>query len=147
MTALTRIDEYIHAARRGDGIHKWVNDKTPGADLVVLTDATLYYNIPEGRQVLIYQIYAGIQTVSDSCHFEIVSCTAVAGGGTPTAVTGHYHIFTGANLVGTEDKEREFTPPIIVKYSDGARSISIRVDANDASAEVSCGWMGIVEDE
>ena len=147
MQTTISIDKATQAARLGSGIHKWVNDKVPGDASVVLTDATLYYNIPAGHQVLITQLFLGIETVSDDCHSDMVSCDAVAGGGTPTAISGHFHIFTGANLVGTEDKEREFIPPILVKYSDGARSISVRVDANDASTVVTTGWMGWVEAE
>lgn len=137
----------LEAARDARGLHKWVNDKTASGSLQVLTDATMYYDIPAGKQVIIVQAYIGVETVSDDIHVEVVSCSAVAGGGTATALSGHYHLFTGANLVGTEDKEREFMPPLIAKYSDGARSVTMRINANDASCVISCGWMGWVEPE
>lgn len=137
----------VHAARRGDGLHKWVNDKTPGADAVVLTDATLYYNVPEGKQVLITAMHFDVETDSDDVHVGMVSCSAVAGGGDATEISGHAHIFTGAAVGWQASKERPFYPPILVTYSSGARSVSMKVNANDAAAVLSCGWTGWVEDE
>ncbi|GAG43725.1 unnamed protein product, partial [marine sediment metagenome] len=46
----------IHAARRGHGYHKYVNDKTGSGSTQVLTDATLTLDIPEGWVLLITQM-------------------------------------------------------------------------------------------
>jgi hypothetical protein len=140
-------DSAKEAARDGRALHKWVNDKTPGATVVVLTDVTLYYNIPVGKQVMITQLNFDVATLSDDCHFSLVSCDAVAGGGTPTEISGHAHAFTGNVQAGSFSKERDFNPPIRVRHTDGARSISIRVDANDAALVCSCGWTGWIEPE
>lgn len=135
------------ATRQGRALHKWVNSKTPGSSEVVLTDATLYYNIPTGKQVLVTQLCFDLETMSDDCCFTIVSCSAVAGGGTSTAITGCIQVFTGNVQSGSAAKERMYVPSILVTYSSGARSITLRVNANDANAVISCGWMGEVEDE
>ena len=81
--------EMAQRSRIGDGLHKWVNEKTPGANAVVLTDATLYYDIPEGKQVFIRKAWAILLTLSDTCTFNLVSCSAIAGGGVATDVDGH----------------------------------------------------------
>lgn len=108
-------------AREGLGLHRWVNDKTAGGtDPAVLTDATLVYNLPEGHQVFINAVDFDMATVSDDVHFDLVSCSAINGGGTPTALAGHAHIFTGATIDGSASKERSYDPPIRVRYSDGA---------------------------
>lgn len=136
----------IHAARRGGGLHKWVNDHTGSGADEVLTDATLYYDIPVGKQVLITGIGYDMETVSDDCHFGMVKCSAVAGGGDAVEISGHTHIFTGASIDGSSSGERYFNPPILVKYSDTAKSITIKIHTSDSSAIVSCGWCGIVEE-
>lgn len=76
-----RLGEMAHHARQGNGIHKWVNDKVPGAAEVVLTDATLYYDIPEGKVVFIRKAWGILTTVSDCFRMALVGCTEVAGGG------------------------------------------------------------------
>jgi len=135
------------AAVEGDGLHLWANDITPGAADIVLTNIGLYYNVPAGRQVIItgFSVYLG--TVSDDCHFNLVSCTAVAGGGAATDISCHQHITTGAAIAGFLSHKFVFTTPIRIRYSDGARSISMRVHANDAAAEITVSWGGFVMDE
>ena len=137
----------VHVARRGYGLHRWVNDKTPGSDSVVLTDATLVYNIPAGKQVLITSLNFDLITVSDDVHISLVSCSAVDGGGDATDISGHVHLFTGTTVDGAASKERPFNPPLHVTHTSGARSISMRVKANDAAAVISIGWHGWVENE
>ena len=132
---------------REHAIHKWVNDKTTSGAAEVLTDVTVYFNIPVGKQVLITCMCFDLQTGSDNCHFQMVKCAAVAGGGAAVDVSGHVHIFTGAAIVTGVAKERIFHPPILVKYNaTSARSISMEIHGNDAAAVVSCGWSGFVED-
>jgi len=135
------------AAREGLGLYKWVNDKVPGAVAVVLTDATLVYNIPAGYQVFIVKTWALLQTASDSCKFTTVSCSAINGGGVATALDGDQDIYSSGNLAGAEHYERDYQIPLVVKYSTGARSITIEVTANDALATIGCGWHGWVEPE
>lgn len=134
-------------ARRGLALHKWVNDKTPGADAIVLTDATLVFNITEGLQVLIANLTFDLISPSDDAHINLVSCDEVNGGGNATDISGHTHVITGTAASGIASKERPMIPPIRVRYKDGARSITCKVHANDAGAVISCGWHGWVEKE
>ena len=135
----------LQAARDGFALHKWVNDKVPGATKVVLSDSTLYYNIPEGKQVIIAKACVALRTASDSVHANLVSCDRPAGAGTCADIDGHMEITSSGNLAGSEHYERVFQVPICVKYSDDNRSISIQADCNDASTEITCGWQGWVE--
>lgn len=137
----------LAAARRGDALHKWVNDKIPGADPVVLNDAGLIYNIPEGKRVVITSIIFSLDSAADSCVFEIGSCDQAAAAGNFTPLSIHFEIYTGQSVDGRSSSVEHFAPPLIVCYSEGARSISVRVDANDAGAVISTGWHGWIEDD
>ena len=139
--------EMASRARRGYGIHKWVNNKKPGSSETVLTDATLYFNIPEGAQVFIRKAWVLLNTLSDTCCVNLVSCDAVAGGGTATDIDGCMRIHSSASLYGSEHYERDYRVPLVVRYSSGARSVSVKANANDASAEIDCGWNGWYEEE
>jgi hypothetical protein len=134
-------------ARYGQGLTKWVDGKTPGASQVVLTDAGLVYNIPCGKQVLVRQMCFGIHTVSDNCTFEIGYTSQPDGAGVFTPIAKHIYVATGNTPTGKEDHDVIYRPPIRVRYCDGARSITIRVDANDANCVVCAGWQGWWEDE
>ena len=127
----------------GKGVCKWVNDKTPGTtNPLVLTDATLYYNLVAGELVVISCLLYGVLSASDSCHFEFGYTSAVAGGGDFTAVTPHFEATTGT--VMSERTLQDMSPgtPLVIRYADGARSISVRVTANDNTCVVGCGFQG-----
>jgi len=135
----------VYSAQRGGGIHKWVNEKTTSGSEQVLTDATLYHNLAAGEVVMIGCMCYNVETVSKDCSFEMASCDAVAGGGTPTALTGKVVIYTGGTKNEFSSQERKFTPPIRVAYADGVRSISMQVKGNDDATVISCGWQGYTE--
>jgi hypothetical protein len=137
----------IHNARRGNALHKYVNDKTASGSLQVLTDATLVYNIPEGEQVLVTMMHYDLETVSDDCQYEVVATDAVDGGGTATTLCGHSHLFVGTGNNPAADRWRPFVPPMCIKYSAGYRSVTMRINANDSAAVIGCGWMGWHEKE
>jgi hypothetical protein len=115
---MVQVDAALYAAQRGKAFHKWVNDKVPGATAVVLSDATLYYDLAVGEVVMIRCISIDIETVSDDCTFELVSCDDVAGGGTPTALTGKYHQRVGATPQPHATEAVLFQVPIRVAYAD-----------------------------
>ena len=145
MSAKTMVTPAVQAAQRGKAIHKWVNDKTASGSEQVLTDATLYYNLSEGEVVMITGTLVDLHTLNDECTFEVVSCTAVAGGGTPTALWAEQHLATAAAKAAHAPHSLCLNPPIRVRYEDGARSITFRINANDSSASVNCAWMGYTD--
>ena len=67
--AMTQIDGGEYAARHHRGVCGWVNDLVPGGAEIVLTSASLVYNIPEDHRVMLTQYCYGVNTVSDSCRF------------------------------------------------------------------------------
>lgn len=122
--------------------------------MTVLTDGPaagqpgIYYNLAAGTQVFITQFCYGVTTASDSCTFEIVSTDAASGAGVVTARTVERHMATGTAATGKLDGDTFFDPPMgPLRYSDGIRSITIRVNANDAGCAINTAWHGWWEDE
>ncbi len=137
----------VHSARRGLGLHKYVDGVDTMATGAVLTDATLYYNIPVGKQVLITCLLCDLDTVSDDVAFYLVKCAAVAGGGSAVQLHGGQHVHTPAAMVTHGVIQLFFNPPILVKYdAAAAKSISVFADANDDGAAANIAWCGWVED-
>lgn len=132
----------------GRQIRRWVNDKTPGNALVVLTDAPaagtpgIYYNLSANEIVYITEFCFSLDTVSDNIQVEIVMCSAAAGGGDPLPLTCHHHIYTGGAIAGYSGRHITLATPIAVPYSAASLSITVRVNANDAGAVICIGWKG-----
>ena len=140
-------DQGLRAAREGRSIRRWLDGTTVTAAYVVQTDALIYYNIPEGRQVVITKAFFGTETVSEEILGYLVGCDAVAGGGTPTQVHHHNHVVNGLALSGRLHFEKNLNPLIVLKYSEGHRSVSMAIKATDTATVVTFGWNGWVEDE
>ena len=136
----------MHAARLGNTVVRWVNGKTASGSKQVLTDAMLYQNIGANQTLFITEMTYDLTTLSDNCHFNLVRCAAVAGGGAAVDICGHAHMLTGAAYVTGGSKDRIFDPPIRVPYAAGALSVSMQIEANDASAVISCGFHGYLVD-
>ena len=142
--AKVMVNAATYSAQRGGGIHKWVNDKALTGEAQTLTDATMYYDIDVGEVVMIMALLSDMETASSDCHFHMITCTAVAGGGDATDISGHVHVFTGTAFSGSESKERPFDPPIRVVGSATVKSITVQV-LGTAEAVVSCGWTGYTD--
>lgn len=145
-TTVPAPDEFIHHSRMGQVVNKWV-ETAPGADQTVLTNATLVYNIPEGKMFFIAGAIYAVTTASDSCVFDLGYTSAVDGAGDFTAVIHSLKDVTGTARTGSCTHHEAFRLPICLRYSDGVRSITWRVDANDAIAEIMVGFYGWYEDE
>jgi hypothetical protein len=141
------LNDGLAATRAGNGVCGWVNEKIPGAAQVVLTDAGLIYNVPSGKRVMVTQYCFAVETTGDNCQFEFGWTDAANGAGTFTGVGPHKHVYTGAANSGITSFDQLITPPERLAYSDGVRCITFRVDANDATCEVTVGWHGWVENE
>ena len=143
----TQIDGGEYAARHNRSVCGWANEVTPGAAAVVLTTVGLVYNVPEGHRVMVTQYCYAVETASDDCQFEFGYTDAVDGGGTFYGQGPHKHVYTGASNQGRTSYDQDINPPMALSYSRGVRSITFRVDANDASCEVTVGWHGWIERE
>ena len=141
-------DQGLRAAREGRAIHKW-DDRITGlsGSHVVSTDAAIYFDIPVGKQVIITGIDIGLDTTNDVAHAYVAGCAATAGGGNSTQLSHHNHLVTGAAKEGRSEYNFSFDPLLCVKYSDGYRSVSLALAANDQNADILVAWHGWVEDE
>lgn len=120
---------------------------------MVLTDGPgaggqpgIYYNLREGERIILTQMCFGVNTLNDSCLFELGFTDAVNGGGTFTPVTLQFEVVTGAAREGRATFTY-FLPFVVLRHSAGVRSITYRVDANDASCDITVAWSGWTEPE
>ncbi len=141
-------NQALRAARDGRAIHMW-DDSIVGltTEHIISTDSAIYYNIPAGKQVVVSRMSVGLDTTDDDGHMYIAGCSAVAGGGDATQLGHHIHYYSGSKKDGRGEHDHDFSPPLVVKYSDGHRSISLALAANDTDADLLVSWSGWVEDE
>ena len=140
-------DQGLRAAREGRNIRRFLADVNVTAAFVVSTNALIYYDIPEGKQVVITRLHLGCETVDEYAAGYLVGCAEVAGGGVATQLHAQAHDHVGGKKEGAGHIVRTTNPPIVVKYSDGHRSVSLAVKATDTSTVVAYGWNGWVEEE
>ncbi len=143
----TSQDQALRAAREGRDIHKNVVGGTVTATFVVQTAAGIYFDIPAGKQVVIVSLNVGCEDATEFAATYIVGCDAVAGGGNPTQFHGEIHDHAGDRKQGKGHIDDEINPPIVLRYSDGHRSVSMAVKATDTGTVLDYGWAGWVEDE
>jgi len=132
------------ASRQGRGVCGWINEKVPGAALVVLTDEALIWRLRPGTVVFVTQYCYAVETASDDCQFEF---GYIDSGGTFQPRGPHKHVYTGASNQGRTAYDQDIKPAMRLAYADGVRTITFRVDANDASCQVTVGWHGWWEEE
>jgi len=143
--ALIVVDHAVTAAINGDTACGFVNEITPGAALIVLTNAGLFYNLGAGEIVMITQFCMELTTLNDNVRYEIGYTAAPNGGGAFSALSPARYVRTG-NAWGSSflGMTTDVYPPARVRYSDGARSITMRVNCNDAAAVITPAWHGYI---
>ncbi|GAG58200.1 unnamed protein product [marine sediment metagenome] len=140
-------EQALRAARQGRSICRWLEDVTITGSYVVATSASLYFDIPAGKQVVIPHAFVGCESANEFMAGYIVGCSAIAGGGSPTQFHHAMHDHVGAGKVGTGHVVEDFIPPLVLKYSEGHRSVSMAVKATDTGTVCTFGWCGWFEDE
>lgn len=141
------MDQGLRAAREGRRIDRYQVDQKVTASFVVEVHEDIYYDIPAGKQVVITHFFLGCETVDNFAGAYPVVCSAVTAGGSPTQLHHEIHNHVGSKKEGNGHTEEDLYPPVVVKYSSGARSISMAVKATDTDTVVKFGWAGWVEDE
>ena len=139
-------DPRLDAARKGLALHRWADSITPGAGAVVLTTDTLVYNLAVGERVMIDSTLFILETGSDHCHYYMVACDAVDGGGGYRRLSLGRHSRKGATPTGN-GAVTTHNVPLVASYKGGDRSVTIVAVANDGAAIISCGWGGWRETE
>ena len=140
-------DAAIIAAREGRIMCGWANEITPGAALTVLTTAGLVHDLVPGNRVMCTQYCYAVETTGDNCQFEFGWCNGLGGTGVFHPIGPHKHVFTEAANQGRTAFDQDMYPAAPVSYAAGARSITFRVQANDANCQITVGWHGWMEDE
>ena len=146
MVMRDRTTDYLDALLEDRSIGGAAADYIPGAAQIVLTEGLVpgvSYNILEGQIAVVTSCMYGLHTLSDDCHFEIGWTDAVDGGGVFTPLMAQFDFHTGNVQAGPVTKSERFAPPLGAWYRKGARSITWRVHANDAAAEITCHWHGM----
>jgi hypothetical protein len=140
-------DQGLRAARQGRDIHKHITEDTVTSSFVVQTAAAIYFDIPAGKQVVVVSLHIGCDDANEFAATYLVGCSATAGGGDPTQFHAEIHDHVGDKKQGHGHIDDEVYPPVVLKYSDGHRSVSMAVKATDTNTVVDYGWTGWVEDE
>lgn len=142
-----RTELFLDAALEKRDVRRNYNSVVPGAGYQVLTNANIVYNIPEGCLVVMLIQFCSLLTLSDSCIFQLGWCDAIDGGGTFYPVGHQMNLISGAAQSVLVTERCHIVPPIVVRYSDGARSVTRAVTPNDAGCTVSLGYAGFFMQE
>ena len=130
-----------------NGIHRYLDHVNVTNAFVVSTNAAIYYDIPEGAQVIVHTVNYGVDDANKEVEIYIVGCAAVAGGGAATQHMHHWEASHGDKKQGRVYLIEHLDQPVIIRYSSGYRSVSLAVKATDAQTDVTYGWCGWVERE
>lgn len=140
----------LDAARKGKQVIRFISaTKLPDITDFVSTNADIYFDLTTTRsQVFISKLSYGLHTTSDNFHMELGYCATAGGVGTFTALTPELGFHVGNSQIGAGQDHLQFNPPISVRYTgDGAKSVTLRFNANDTSAQVNAAWYGFYEQE
>ena len=137
---------------RANSICRWANANIPGDAQVVMTTAPaaggqpgIFCNLVCGDTIWVTQICVGVLTASDTCLFEVGWTDAIDATGTFSPITPARNFVTGAAQDGPQDRMDTLSPALgPLRYSDGVRSITFRVDANDANCQINAAWHGFI---
>ena len=140
-------DQALRAARDARDIHRNLVDQTVTNAFVVEVGAGTYYDVPVGKQVIVSSFWVGCETVDEFAAAYMVSCAEITAGGAATALGMELHDHVGSKKEGSGHRRERLSCPLCIKYSDGARSVSMALKATDAATVCMFGWCGWVEDE
>ncbi len=142
-----RTASFLDAALDGRDRHGNYVNQIPGVGLTVLTDAGLVLNIPEGYLYVVTSHEISIHTLSDDCLFQFGCCDAINGGGVFHADGHPDYLKSGAAQAVLVTQSHLYIPPLVIRYSEGSRSVTFQVTANDAACAISCGFDGFFMQE
>jgi len=145
--AIEHIRDGLSAARRDAAVCGWINSAVNLDALTVIVDMDLVYNVRVKTRVVIAMMCAGLNTISDQIDFQLGYTDAADGAGNFIPATPLKRYAAAANKERSLDYDVTFAVPVVLKYADNVRSITMRVQANDAAAEVDLSWQGWVEED
>ena len=145
--AIEHIRDGLAAARRDAAVCGWINSAVNLAALTVIVDMDLVYNVRRNTRVVVAMMCAGLNTITDQIDFQLGYTDAANGAGAFTPATPFKRYATGAAKDRTLDYDVTLAVPVVLKYRHGVRSVTMRVQANDALAAVDLSWQGWVEED
>ena len=142
-----RTGNFLDAALEGRDRHGNYVNQAPGAGYRVLTDAALVLNIPEGQLYVVTSHTVSIHSLNDSCLFQLGCCDDEDGGGT-FHPDGHPDFMkSGAAQAVLTTESHEYVPPMVIRSSEGSRSVTFAVTPSGAGTTISCGFDGFFMEE
>lgn len=142
----------IFWARQGRLFTRWVSDKTDLSTLTVLTDGLsgegpgIYYNIEPRTQVFGSMVAFQLTSSNDWMRIEYGFTDQPNGAGNFTPITPIYRVQTGPHGISYPHLQLVL-PPFPISRRTGARSVTARVQTNNAGARVMVSWLGWWEEE
>lgn len=144
------VDPALASALAGSSFCRWINKFTPGSGTLVGTHSSanggqgLYYNIPVGAKIAVHEVCVELLTNEDSIYFQLGYTSRGTAAGTFTPLTPWHYLESGMDeLTAWSGADKKYRPPLMVDYNAGtAECITMRFEANDASAEVVPAWRG-----
>jgi len=141
----------LDAVRKGRQIRKFISaTKLPDITAFVSTNASIYFDVGSttASRVFVSDLIVGLHSIQDNVQVEVGYTATAAGVGTFTALTPKFDYYTAAQTSGLGQTPYHFEPPLVARYTaDSAKSVTLRFNANDTSAEVNAGWYGWYEAE
>lgn len=138
----------LQAVRDRKSFIRWINDKDGVAALTVLTDGPggddpgIYYNLQPDEVAFISRFCYQLTTISDNLRIEWGYTNQPNGAGIFTPISPIFREQNGANLFRVAQVQALQPPASGVRYTNGARSITIRVQTNDAAARFMAYYVG-----
>lgn len=147
------IRDVYWVSRNETSVCRWVNDKTGVNALTVLSDAPVgdqpgvFYNLQPGEALFVSELCYELTTIQDDMRVEFGYTDQADGQGTFMPVTPVFRLATGGtNFQDEAAPYKLLSPPLALRYSDGVRSVTVRVQTNDADARIMVAWYGWVEE-
>ena len=143
-SGLNYYTEMLKASREDRNVCVWVNDYKPGDGVNVINMTGSFHNLNPGEQFILTQVAWGILSLNDSAHFAAGFTDEWYGSGSFTPIHHHHEMTVGGAKEYKTMSDETLYPPMIMKYSDGVKTVCIQADCGDADVEVTvaiCGWV------
>lgn len=134
------------AARDGRYICAFVDDYVTNPVNQVITSVDLVYNLQPNDLLLVMCVMYGSITDNQGCRFKLVACSDVDGGGVVTDLMPWFAFYNGATRIGFTTQKVDM-PIIPIRWSQGVRSVTMRIASTNVAVAVSCGYAATRERE
>ena len=132
----------LTAGREGRTFCAYINDDTGlNAAATVITDAGAWVEIGAGKRYFVTCFYLAVTSASDWATLELVTTDGPGATGAVNVKTIKFFQATGAASDGNQTGPIVLPMPLCLTDTDG-QTIAMRVQTNDADADVNVGFNG-----